>query len=213
MPLDLPHSPAAGGLALRPDLRLIADMVAPASRVLDVGCSDGALLAHLWREKRVDARGIEISPEGVSAALARGLSVIQGDADTDLADYPDGAFDYVVLSQTLQAMRDPKATLGHLVRIGRHALVSFPNFGYWRVRFALLWGGRMPVTKGLPDSWWESPNIHHCTITDFVALCDTMGIRIERAMVVHRSGRAVPMAPGDWANWIGETGVFLLQRA
>ncbi|MGO4727813.1 MULTISPECIES: methionine biosynthesis protein MetW [unclassified Inquilinus] len=210
MPRDLP---LPGGLELRPDLRLIADMVAPATRVLDVGCGDGALLSHLWREKRVDARGIEISPAGVSVALSRGLSVIQGDADTDLADYPDVAFDYVVLSQTLQAMKDPKATLGHLVRIGRHALVSFPNFGYWRVRFALLHGGRMPVTKGLPDQWWETPNIHHCTIADFVALCDAMGIRIERAMVVHRSGKAVPMAPGDWANWIGETGVFLLQRA
>jgi methionine biosynthesis protein MetW len=213
MPRDLAEPRPRRLEDLRPDLKLIAEMVAPDSRVLDIGCGDGALLDYLGHAKRVDGRGIEIAPEGVSAAVGRGLSVIQGDADTDLADYPAGAFDYAILSQTLQAMRNPRETLGHLVRIGSHAVVSFPNFGYWRVRFALAFGGRMPVTKGLPEAWYDSPNIHHCTIADFVELCRGMGIAIERSMVVRRSGTVTPMRPGDWANWVVEVGVFMLRRA
>jgi methionine biosynthesis protein MetW len=198
--------------ALRPDLRPIAEMVAPGSRVLDIGCGDGALLHYLAEAKGVDGRGIELLPERVGASVARGLSVVQGDADTDLADYPDDGFDYAILSQTLQAMKAPRETLTHLVRIGRRAVVSFPNFAYWRVRLALMFDGRMPITKGLPEQWYDTPNIHFCTIANFVELCAAMGIVIDRAMVIHRSGRVSMMNPGDWANWVGETGVFLLRR-
>ena len=136
---------------------MVADMVEPGSRVLDIGCGDGSLLAILRDRKGVDGRGIEISREGVNACLAKGLPVIQGDADTDLADYPDDAFDYVILSQTIQATRQPRVVLEHLLRIGRRAIVSFPNFGHWRVRVDLVLRGRMPVTENMPYSWYDTP--------------------------------------------------------
>ena len=153
--------------ALRPDLAIIAANVAPGARVLDVGCGDGALMVALREQKGVDARGIEIDAENVAAAVAHGLSVVQGDADTDLAEYPDDAFDYAILSQTLQTTRAPHVVLDELLRIGRRAFVSFPNFAHWRVRLSLLWGGRMPVTRTLADAWFDTPNIHHVTIADF----------------------------------------------
>ena len=147
-------------------------MIPPGARVLDVGCGDGALLEYLVHELGADGRGIELSQAGVNACVARGLSVIQGDADTDLKDYPSDAFDVAVLSQTLQATRAPRKVLGELVRIGRRAIVSFPNFGHWRVRWRLFYGGRMPNTPSLPDEWYATPNIHLCTILDFEDLAD-----------------------------------------
>jgi methionine biosynthesis protein MetW len=197
----------------RLDFLLLADMVAPGSRVLDVGCGDGSLLALLRDRKNVDGRGIEISREGVNACLAKGLPVIQGDADTDLADYPNDAFDYVILSQTIQATRQPKVVLEHLLRIGRRAIVSFPNFGHWRVRLDLLVKGRMPVTDNMPYSWHDTPNIHFCTIRDFLELCAEVGARMERAAALDAGGKPVRMALPWWAwNMLGEQGVFLLKR-
>ncbi len=204
-------APAAAPGELRRDLRLIAGMIEPHSRVLDIGCGDGALLAYLAREKGVDARGIELSQSGVNACVRHGLSVIQGDADRDLEAFPDGAFDVVVLSQTLQATRQPRQVLEELLRIGRRAIVSFPNFGFWRIRLRLLWRGRMPVTELLHNAWYETPNIHLCTIRDFVALCDEFGARIERSLTLDRHGTPFTLNPrGSLANLLAEQGVFVL---
>ena len=203
----------ANARSIRVDLQLVADMIDPASRVLDVGCGEGTLLDYLNRFKQVDGRGIELSMTGVRAAVAHGLSVIQGDADTDLKDYPSGAFDYVVLSQTLQATRDPKGVLEHMLRIGHHAVVSFPNFGYWRVRLSLLLSGRMPVTDTLTYQWYDTPNIHFCTIRDFMALCEELGIVVERAISLDSRGMIRYDAGGRLSNWLGEQAVFLLRKS
>src|SRR6187402_2604485 len=163
--------------AYRGDHLLIAEMVERGSRVLDVGCGDGDLL-RLLETRGVDGRGIELSREGVNRSVAKGLAVIQGDADTDLVDYPDDAFDYVILSQTLQATRQPREVLENMLRIGRRAIISFPNFGHWRIRLQLLLHGQMPVTDNLPDSWYDSPNIHFCTIKDFREMCEVAGVKM-----------------------------------
>src|SRR6188472_3835096 len=164
---------AAGGA--RVDLVLVTEMVERGAKVLDVGCGDGELLRLLSETRDVDGRGIELSREGVNECVAKGLAVIQGDADTDLADYPDDAFDYVILSQTLQATRQPRVVLEHMLRIGRNAIVSFPNFGHWKIRLKLLAFGRMPRTTNLPDTWYNTQNIHFCTIRDFRDLCNEVG--------------------------------------
>ena len=198
---------------IRVDLKLIAGMIEPGSRVLDVGCGEGELLAYLEGEKQADARGLELRQECVHTAVSHGLAVIQGDANTDLKDYPSDAFDYVILSQTLQAMQDPKAALEQMVRVGRRAIVSFQNFGYWPLRLGLFLQGRLPVTKSLPYQWWETPNIHNCTITDFVALTNVLDVEIERTMVLRHDGRVMRFNSADrMANLFGEQAVFLLRR-
>jgi methionine biosynthesis protein MetW len=193
---------------LRPDLAVIARHVASGSRVLDVGCGDGELMAVLQAEKQADARGMEIDAEAVEKCVARGLSAVQGDADRDLADYPDGAFDYAILSQTLQTAERPDLMLEELLRIGRKAFVSFPNFAHWRMRLSLLWNGRMPVTRHLPVSWYETQNIHHVTVTDFGELLRDKGVAIERSWFF--SGEKEIGAAG--ANWRAEYAVYLLSR-
>src|ERR1700676_3934818 len=190
-----PANPSTPPDELRRDLRLIAEMIEPGARVLDIGCGDGALLAYLAREKAVDGRGIELSQSGVNACVRHGLSVIQGDADRDLDAFPGGAFDVVVLSQTLQATRRPRHVVEALVRIGKRAIVSFPNFGFWRIRLSLRRGARMPVSELLSNPWYDTPNIHLCTIRDFVALCDEIGIRIERSLTLDRHGHPYALNP------------------
>jgi len=197
----------------REDFREIARLVRPGSRVLDVGCGDGELLGLLADTKGVDARGMEISQKGVNDCVTRGLSVVQGDADVDLADYPDDGFDYVILSQTLQATRNPRLVLEQMLRIGKRAIVSFPNFGHWRIRWQLGVRGRMPFTDNLSYPWWETPNIHLCTIRDFVALVDLIDAQILRAQAMDRSGAPMGMDAPWWVwNLFGEQAVFLLER-
>ncbi|NCU12430.1 MAG: methionine biosynthesis protein MetW [Sphingomonadaceae bacterium] len=193
---------------LRPDLAVIAANVAPGSRVLDIGCGDGALLAALRDQRQVDARGMELDPHGVAECVAKGLSVMQGDADTDLSDYPDAAFDYAILSQTLQTTKRPDMVLDELLRVGRKGFVSFPNFAHWKVRASLLWNGRMPVTRLLPIAWYETPNIHHVTIRDFRELVAARGYRIEGEWFLSGDRQTGPLA----ANWRAEHAVFLLTR-
>lgn len=206
-------SPAGDTAALaRADLRLIAELIEPGARVLDIGCGDGALLEYLIRGKGVVGRGMELSQAGVNASVARGLSVVQGDADTALSDYPEAAFDVAVLSKTLQATREPRAVLRQLVRIARRAIVSFPNFGFWRIRLALLAQGRMPVTPSLPARWYETENIHLCTLLDFAELCRQEGIVVERAFTVRDDGAPKPVRSLPLANLLGQDGVFLLRR-
>jgi methionine biosynthesis protein MetW len=196
----------------RVDLLVIAEMVVPGSRVLDVGCGDGTLLRLLADKKAVDGRGIELRHAGVSSCVAQGLAVIQGDADTDLAYYPDLAFDYAILSQTIQATHNPRLVLEQLLRIGKRAVVSFPNFGHWRVRTQLMFGGHMPRTDNLPESWHNTPNIHFCTIKDFLALCDDLGAKVERAVALNAYGTKLVSMPLFAQNLFGEQAVFLLSR-
>ncbi len=194
--------------ALRPDLALIAANVAPGSRVLDVGCGDGALMAVLRDTRSVDARGLELDQHNVAECVARGLSVIQGDADADLAYYSDGGFDYAILSQTLQTTKRPDLVLDELLRVGRKAFVSFPNFAHWKVRASLLWNGRMPVTRLLPIAWYETPNIHHVTVRDFRALVAENGYRVEGEWFLSGDSQISAAA----AAWRAEHAVFLLSR-
>ncbi len=199
--------------SLRPDLAVIASLIKPGARVLDIGCGDGTLLAWLRDRQQVDARGIEIDAAAVNKAIASGIAVVQGDVNSDLADYPSQTYDYVILSQTLQTVEDPHAVLAELVRIGRQVIVSVPNFGHWKNRLYLALLGKMPVTKTLSYQWYDTPNIHFCTIADFVILAEQLGLAIEEKVVVDAHGHRVRFSGrGHFANLFGEQGVFLLKQ-
>jgi methionine biosynthesis protein MetW len=197
----------------RVDYAIIEGYVPQGARVLDVGCGDGALLSLLEAKKGIDGRGMELFQEDVNIAVARGLSVIQGNADTDLVTYPNGAFDVVIMSQTLQATQAPKKVLEELLRIGDQVIVTIPNFGNWRARLHLLLHGEMPVTKNLPYSWYDTPNIHFCTLRDFMALAQAVGAKIEQSAALNAQGRPLALAL-PWAAWnlIGAQGIFVLSR-
>lgn len=189
---------------LAPRLQQVADQIPEGASVLDVGCSTGVLLAWLRDQRGVDGRGIELDPERVAAAVGLGLAVVQGDADRDLAAFPSQSVDYAILSETLQAMREPATVLAELLRIGRRAVIAFPNFGHWRVRFDLLTKGTMPVTRNLPTSWYETENIHLCTVDDFKALAAARGYRIEREAYLAGEAKvaAIPNLRADHALFV-----------
>ena len=193
---------------LRLDLAIIAENVAAGSRVLDIGCGDGTLIAALRDERGCNVHGMEIDPDNVAECVGKGLSAIQGDADVDLAFYPDDSFDYAILSQTLQTTMRPARVLHELLRIGRCAFVSFPNFAHWRVRLSLLTKGRMPVTRLLPVAWYETPNIHHLTIADFQDLVAEKGITVEQCWFLAGDKRTSAAGANLWA----EHAVFMISR-
>ncbi len=210
--LDHPALDGPGRIP-RADHLLIAEMVEPGSRVLDIGCGDGALLHLLAGTKAVDGRGIELAPDKVKTCVSHGLSVIMGDADSDLADYPDQAFDYAILSLTIQATREPKNVLENLLRIGRQAIVSFPNFGHWRIRAQLLLTGRMPITESLPETWYATPDAHLCTIKDFVDLVNHVDAEVQEAVAFNSKGKRLPINKSlSLQNLLGEKAVFRLAR-
>jgi len=188
----------------RSDYAIIGELIEPGTRVLDLGCGEGLLLSWLKENKKVSGRGVEMVSASVQKAIARGVSVYQGDLETALGDYPDGAFDYVILSQTLQETRHPLQVLESMLRIGRHAIVAFPNFGHWSVRWAHLWTGGAPKTPLFPHDWYDSPNIHFLTVFDFETLAQEQKWRIGRSIFLAR-GRQVTMFP----NLIAEVAVFL----
>ncbi len=196
----------------RIDLEIVADLVEQGSRVLDIGCANGDLLVLMEKKRRVHGCGIELSQTGVNACVARGLNVIQGNAETDLDDYPDSAFDYVILSQTIQAMHRPAAVLENMLRIGRYAIVSLPNFGFWRVRFDLLFHGHMPVSLLLPHQWHDTPNVHLCTIADFVSLCHQMKLVIGTFLALSSDSIRPRLRLGSMANWLAEQAIFVLKK-
>lgn len=209
LPLPAPLA-AQTPVLLRPDLQAIADLIPAGAKVLDLGCADGALLAGLMLHKQVRGRGIELSEEGVLACVRRGLSVRQGDLSEGLADYPDGSFDIVILSQTLPFLDSPAMILAEMLRVGNRAVVSFPNWGYWRCRLDLLLTGRIPVAPDLPQQWHESPRRQPFTITDFAKYCTEIGVVIEREVYLAGGQR---IHPRRIKNLRATTAVFTLARS
>ena len=195
----------------RKDLQLICDLIPSESRVLDIGCGEGDLLDLLKLEKNIDGRGVQLSQDGVNGCGARRLSVVQGDADRDLKHFPDNGFDYAILSQTLQATQRPDSVLKELARIGKKLIVSFPNFANWRVRFYLMFKGRMPVTSTLDAQWYNTPNIHLCTIEDFIGLCDELDLKIEKSFILSNDKiKHVESSAGPIMNLVAEQALFVV---
>ena len=196
---------------MKNEFKIIANLLPLQSRVLDVGCGDGTLIEALIKQKNIDARGIELEENKVKQCISKGLSVIQGNAETELSQFPDKAFDFVVLSQTLQAFYQPEIVLSELLRIGKKVIISIPNFGYWRVRTSLLFFGKMPVTKSLPDSWYNTPNLHMCSIKDFYQFCDKKNIKMNKIIGINNEKiSSINKINLEMKNLLSEVGIFLI---
>jgi len=196
---------------MKNEFKIIANLLPPQSRVLDVGCGDGTLIEALIKEKSIDARGIELEEDKVKECISKGLSVIEGDAETELGQFPDKSFDFVILSQTLQAFYNPVTVLEHLLRIGKSSIVSIPNFGYWKVRTSLLFFGRMPETRSLPYKWYDTPNLHMCTIKDFYELCNSRNISMKKIIGINNNKTSLIHNNNiKLKNLFSEVGIFLI---
>ena len=197
---------------MKKEFKVIADLLPNNVRVLDVGCGDGSLMSHLIKEKNIEARGLELKKENITKCIYKGLSVIEGNAETELHQFPNQSFDFVILSQTLQAFYNPEKVLKDLLRIGKSVIISIPNFGYWKVRTSLLFFGKMPVTKTLPNSWYNTPNLHMCTIKDLFHFCLEKNIKIKKAMGVNESKTSeIKKSNLEIKNFFSKLGIFLIE--
>jgi methionine biosynthesis protein MetW len=198
---------------MKQEFKIIADNIENNTRVLDVGCGDGVLIEHLKKEKNVDVRGLEISKDKVQICISKGLTVIEGNAEIDLKQFPNNSFDYVVLSQTLQAFVNPEKVINELLRVGKRAIVTIPNFGFWKVRLHLLLKGTMPVTKALPDEWYNTPNLHMCTIKDFVRFSNIMNFKIFKSIALNdKNMTKIDRSNLFFKNLFSELGIFLIEK-
>ena len=198
---------------MKQEFKIISDFIEKNTRVLDVGCGDGTLMEYLKTNKEIDIRGIEISKNNSQKCVGKGLTVIEGDAEKDLTQFPDGSFDFVILSQTLQAFLNPETVIQELLRIGKKAIVTVPNFGFWKVRLHLLIKGTMPITKNLPDEWYNTPNLHMCTIKDFYNFCHDRGIKLDKALALQNEKTSyINEINLNIKNLSAELGIFLIER-
>jgi methionine biosynthesis protein MetW len=198
---------------MKQEFKIISDLIEKNTRVLDVGCGDGILMEYLKYNKEIDIRGIEISKDNVQKCLSKGLTVIEGDAEKDLLQFPDSSFDFVILSQTLQAFLNPEIVIKELLRVGKKAIVTIPNFGFWKVRLHLLIKGTMPITKNLPDEWYNTPNLHMCTIKDFYNFCENRKIKLDKSSALHNEKiSSINKLNLNIKNLSAELGIFLIER-
>ena len=198
---------------MKTEFKIIADLIKPNTRVLDVGCGDGTLMEFLKNNKEIDIRGIEISKKNVQQCIGKGLTVIEGDAEKDLSQFPDGSFDFVILSQTLQAFLNPEKVISELLRVGKKAIVTIPNFGYWKVRLHLLIKGTMPVTRTLPDEWYNTPNLHMCTIKDFFSFCENRKINLYKSIALQNlKSSKITNTNLTLKNLTAVLGIFLIEK-
>ncbi|MDC1113380.1 methionine biosynthesis protein MetW [Candidatus Pelagibacter ubique] len=197
---------------MKQEFKIISDLIEKNTRVLDVGCGDGILMEYLKYNKEIDIRGIEISKDNVQKCLSKGLTVIEGDAEKDLLQFPDSSFDFVILSQTLQAFLNPEIVIKELLRVGKKAIVTIPNFGFWKVRLHLLVKGTMPITKNLPDEWYNTPNLHMCTIKDFYNFCENRKIKLDKSLALHNERiSSINRLNLNTKNLSAELGIFLIE--
>jgi len=198
---------------MKNEFKVIADLIEKDKRVLDVGCSDGTLMKFLKDNKNINIRGLEISKDYVQKCIAKGLTVIEGNAEKDLKQFPDKSFDYVILSQTLQAFLNPELVINELLRVGKKAIVTIPNFGYWKVRFHLLTKGTMPITKTLPDEWYNTPNLHMCTIKDFVNFINSKNFKIFKSLALNNQNVSLINNNNlGMKNLFADLGIFLIEK-
>jgi len=198
---------------MKQEFKIISDLIEKNTRVLDVGCGDGILMEYLKYNKEIDIRGIEISKDNVQKCLSKGLTVIEGDAEKDLLQFPDGSFDFVILGQTLQAFLNPEIVINELLRVGKKAIVTIPNFGFWKVRLHLLIKGTMPITKNLPDEWYNTPNLHMCTIKDFYNFCEDRKIKLDKSLALHNEKiSSINKFNLNIKNLSAELGIFSIEN-
>jgi len=198
---------------MKHEFKIIADLIENNSRVIDVGCGDGVLMDFLKKNKNIDVRGLEISKEKVQKCISKGLTVIEGNAESDLQQFPDHSFDYAILSQTLQAFLNPEIVINELLRVGKKAIVTIPNFGYWKVRFHLLFRGTMPITEALPDQWYNTANLHMCTIKDFFNFSKEKNFKIKNSLALSKEEVSIIKTSNlNFKNFVADLGIFIIEK-